>query len=93
MNENFLNNALLFVLKDNPTEDEKMDISNEKEAFIARESDSEVLPFDYFTDVYVSLALSHVSFNRPLDAARSFAVAYLLTKENTYKCIIYRLLG
>ena len=93
-NEIFYNNALLFVLIDNPTSDEKMDIKSETSAFVARYNEERR---ESYTDADMAEEYTYKGFraikeNNDLTAARYFAVANLLSDNNNYSALIKKMI-
>ena len=94
MDENFLNNALLFVLKEEPTEDERLDMNGEIGAYRMREAEGDVPCADgFFEDEYVHEAICYIKDEDFLMAARCFAVASLFSDSDKYILIIEQLMN
>ena len=92
--EIFYNNALLFVLIDKPTSDEKMDIKGKTNAFVARynEKSRESYTHAEMAEEYTYKGFRAIKENNDLEAARYFAVAKLLSDNNNYSALIKKMI-
>jgi len=88
--EIFYNNALLFALIDNPTDDEKMDIEDETSAFARQynENKRECITYAEMAEGYTYKELKALKSNNDINAACYFAVANLLSGNNNYSTLI-----